>query len=105
METNPSSTSPVGLAPEIYFVARIHPSCCVRALALHQDSREELVEAFRAIDRNRDGTIDAEVLQSLMVATGFGLADLNVGDVFSEVDKDGSGKVDLEEFVTYMMGT
>ena len=63
------------------------------------------MEAFRAIDRNHDGNIDVEVLQKLMVATGLGLGDVNMGDVFGEVDKDGSGKVDLEDFVAYMMST
>ena len=76
-----------------------------RAPVLHQNNREELAEAYRAIDRNHDGTIDVEELERLMGATGFGLTDLNISDIFGEVDKDGSRKVDLEEFVGYMMDT
>lgn len=79
--------------------------CFFRALTVHQNTREELAEAFRAIDRNHDGTIDVEELERLMGATGFGLADVNISDIFGEVDKDGSGKIDLEEFVGYMMET
>ncbi|CAM9314679.1 unnamed protein product [Laminaria digitata] len=72
---------------------------------LHQNTREELTEAFRAIDRNHDGTIDVEELRRLMGATGFGLANPTTRDIFAEVDKDASGKIDLQEFVEYMMGT
>ena len=74
-------------------------------MILDQNTREELAEAFRAIDRNHDGTIDVKELERLMAATGFGLANVNISDVFGEVDKEGSGKIDLEEFVGYMMGT
>lgn len=40
-----------------------------------------------------------------MAATGFGLASVNIRDIFGEVDKDESGKIDPEEFVSYMMDT
>lgn len=40
-----------------------------------------------------------------MVATGFdGLANQELHGIFGLFDKDGSGKVDLEEFMDYMMG-
>lgn len=38
-----------------------------------------------------------------MVVTGFGLADEELQEVFGLFDKDSSGKVDIEEFMDYMM--
>lgn len=62
------------------------------------------MEAFQAIDHNKDGKVDVAELNRLMVATGFdGLVDQEVHDIFCLFDKDGSGKVDLEEFMDYMM--
>lgn len=67
--------------------------------------REEFEEAFQAIDHNKDGKLDVAELNRLMVATGFdGLANQELHDIFGLFDKDGSGKVDLEEFMDYMMG-
>lgn len=63
------------------------------------------MEAFRAIDRNDDGKLDIAELNRLLVATGFvGLGNQELHDIFGLFDKDDSGKVDLEEFVDYMMG-
>lgn len=39
-----------------------------------------------------------------MVATGFVVAATELRDIFSVFDQDGSGKIDLEEFLDYMMG-
>lgn len=38
-----------------------------------------------------------------MAATGFGLADAELQEIFGLVDKDSSGKVDIAEFMDYMM--
>jgi len=63
------------------------------------------VQAFRAIDRNKDGMFDIAELNRLLVATGFdGLANQELREIFGLFDKDDSGKVDLEEFMDYMMG-
>ncbi|CAM9135103.1 unnamed protein product [Hapterophycus canaliculatus] len=71
----------------------------------YENTREEFAEAFRAIDRNKDGKLDIAELNRLMVATGFGLVKDELDDIFSLFNRDGSGKVDLEEFMDYMMGT
>ncbi|CAM9257196.1 unnamed protein product [Scytosiphon promiscuus] len=69
----------------------------------YENTRQEFAEAFRAIDRNKDGKLDIAELNRLMVATGFGLANDELHDIFDLFDRDGSGKVDLEEFMDYMM--
>lgn len=68
-----------------------------------QSTREEFEEAFRAINHDKDGQIDIAELERLMEATGFGVAGTELRGIFSRFDRDGSGKVDLEEFVDYMM--
>ncbi|CAM9775536.1 unnamed protein product [Pylaiella littoralis] len=70
----------------------------------YENTREEFEDAFRAIDRNKDGQVDITELNRLMVATGFVVAATELRDIFSVFDQDGSGKIDLEEFLDYMMG-
>lgn len=68
-----------------------------------QNTRQEFAEAFRAIDANKDGTIDIGELQRLMAATGCALAEQELQEIFGALDKDGNGNVDLEEFVDKMV--
>lgn len=72
---------------------------------MYKNTRQEFVEAFQAIDHNKDGKLDIAELNRLLVATGFGgLGSQELRDIFGLFDKDGSGKVDLEGFMDYMMG-
>lgn len=68
-----------------------------------QNTREEYTEAFRAIDRNKSGTIDIQELNRLMAAMDFGLSGQELENIFSTFDKDGNGEVDTEDFVNFMM--
>lgn len=68
-----------------------------------QNTEEEFTKAFRAIDHNKDGSIDIGELKRLMVVMGFGLMDTELKEIFGLVDTDGKRKVDLDEFVDYMM--
>lgn len=45
-----------------------------------------------------------EELKRVMGATGFSLTDRELDEIFGQFDKDGTGKVDLEEFMDHMMG-
>lgn len=38
-----------------------------------------------------------------MVATGFGLTNQELKEIFGLFDRDGNGKVDMVEFLDYMM--
>ncbi|CAM9374923.1 unnamed protein product, partial [Ectocarpus sp. 13 AM-2016] len=68
-----------------------------------QNTRAEFEDAFRAIDHNKDGKVDITELNRLMVATGFGLTNQELKEFFGFFDRDGSGKVDMVEFLDYMM--
>ncbi|CAB1100423.1 unnamed protein product [Ectocarpus sp. CCAP 1310/34] len=68
-----------------------------------QNTRAEFEDAFRAIDHNKDGNVDITELNRLMVASGFGLTNRELKEIFGFFDRDGSGKVDMAEFLDYMM--
>lgn len=68
-----------------------------------QNTHQEFTAAFRAIDTNKDGSLDIPELQRLMAAMGCALTDHELQEIFGELDTDGSGKVDFEEFVDQMM--
>ncbi|CAN0525452.1 unnamed protein product, partial [Ectocarpus sp. 8 AP-2014] len=69
----------------------------------YKNTRAEFEDAFRAIDHNKDGKVDITELNRLMVATGFGLTNQELNEIFGFFDRDGSGKVDMAEFLDYMM--
>lgn len=70
---------------------------------LPQDTRQEYVEAFRAIDHDKDGSLDISGIKRLMASVGCGLTDRELEEVFAEISKDCSGRINLEEFVDNMM--
>ena len=60
---------------------------------------------FEKFDENRDGTIDSEELRKGLL--GLNLADLppsQVDRLVSEIDADGNGVIDLDEFDSILMG-
>ncbi|CAM9250749.1 unnamed protein product [Ectocarpus sp. 12 AP-2014] len=69
----------------------------------YKNTRAEFEDAFRAIDHNKDGKVDITELNRLMVATGFGLTNQELKEIFGFFHRDGSGKVDMVEFLDYMM--
>lgn len=65
-------------------------------------SPEELQQAFRVFDRNCDGYIDGYELKHLLTNLGEKLTEEEVDEMICEVDMDGNGLVDYEEFVTML---
>ena len=66
------------------------------------DSEEETREAFRVFDKDGNGFISAEELRHVMTDLGEKLSDAEVDDMIKEVDIDGDGHVNYEEFITMM---
>ncbi|XP_057514424.1 probable calcium-binding protein CML46 [Actinidia eriantha] len=61
---------------------------------------EEVREAFRVFDENCDGFIDANELEKVVCALGFGkVSQENCQRMIATFDDNGDGKIDLEEFV------
>ena len=68
-----------------------------------KDSEEEIREAFRVFDRDRDGFISAAELRHVMTNLGEKLSDDEVDEMIREANTDNDGHFNYEEFVTMMM--
>ncbi|KAI3667275.1 hypothetical protein L6452_42325 [Arctium lappa] len=69
---------------------------------LTQQKRQEIKEAFELFDTDGSGTIDAKELNVAMRALGFEMTDEQINQMIADVDKDGSGAIDFDEFVHMM---
>ncbi|XP_020088138.1 caltractin-like [Ananas comosus] len=71
---------------------------------ISQQKRQEIKEAFDLFDIDGSGTIDGKELNVAMRALGFEMTEEQINQMIADVDKDGSGAIDFDEFV-YMMTT
>ncbi|KAL6961490.1 putative calcium-binding protein cml13, partial [Sarracenia purpurea var. burkii] len=69
---------------------------------LPPQKRQEIKEAFELFDTDGSGTIDAKELNVAMRALGFEMTDEQINQMIADVDKDGSGAIDFDEFVHMM---
>ncbi|VVB05173.1 unnamed protein product, partial [Arabis nemorensis] len=69
---------------------------------LTQQKRQEIKEAFELFDTDGSGTIDAKELNVAMRALGFEMTEEQINKMIADVDKDGSGAIDFDEFVHMM---
>ncbi|XP_023321690.1 neo-calmodulin [Eurytemora carolleeae] len=67
-----------------------------------EDQMEDLREAFRMFDRNKDGFIDLVELRKVTSIMGATLSTTEIQEFMKEADKDGNGKIDYDEFVNMM---
>ncbi|GJY15043.1 probable calcium-binding protein CML20 [Tanacetum coccineum] len=67
-----------------------------------QQVKQEMKEAFELFDTDGNGTIDAKELSNAMRALGFEMTKEQLDQMIADVDRDGSGAIDFDEFV-YMM--
>ncbi|ESO99173.1 hypothetical protein LOTGIDRAFT_142024, partial [Lottia gigantea] len=56
----------------------------------------EMMEAFRAFDKNGDGYISAHELRVALTSVGECLTDAQVDEVLRDADKDGDGQISYE---------
>ncbi|CAF1171342.1 unnamed protein product [Adineta ricciae] len=68
------------------------------------EDERELREVFRVFDKNSRGVIDVADLKMIFKALDPDMPDDEVEQIISEVDEDGSGTVDYEEFYKLMTG-
>ncbi|TFK07491.1 Calmodulin [Platysternon megacephalum] len=66
------------------------------------DSEEEIREAFRGFDRDKNGYISAAELRHVMTNLGKKLTDEEVDEMLKEADADSDRRVNYEEFVRMM---
>ena len=71
-------------------------------LNLNDDQVREFKDAFDIFDEDNSGTVSTSELASVMKTLGQDIDEKEVGVMISEVDSDGSGEIDFEEFCTLM---
>jgi Ca2+-binding EF-hand superfamily protein len=64
----------------------------------------ELRDAFRLFDKERNGFISRDSMKSLLREIDDKLTDAELDAAIDEIDEDGSGKIEFEEFFELMAG-
>eukprot|EP01080_Neovahlkampfia_damariscottae_P002536 gene2536-3498_t len=64
--------------------------------------KKEFQEAFNLFDQNGDGDISVEELKIVFSNIGHEPTDEELENMLNEVDKDGNGKIDFDEFCQIM---
>jgi len=82
--------------------------CQVAAKFMIEDDeeqmKEELKEAFRIYDKENQGFITNEILKEILREIDSTLTEEDLEGIIEEVDEDGSGTMDFDEFQEMMMG-
>merc|ERR1712126_451926 len=82
--------------------------CQVAAKFMVEDDeeqmKEELKEAFRIYDKEGQGFITTDVLKEILREIDTTLTEDDLDNIIEEVDEDGSGTLDFDEFQEMMMG-
>merc|ERR1711893_584498 len=82
--------------------------CSVAAKFMIEDDeeqmKEELKEAFRIYDKEGQGFITTDGLKEILREIDTTLTEDDLDGIIEEVDEDGSGTLDFDEFQEMMMG-
>merc|ERR1711993_67522 len=66
--------------------------------------KKELKEAFRIYDKEGNGYISTDVLKEILKELDSKLTNEDLDNIIEEVDEDGSGTLDFDEFMEMMSG-
>ncbi|XP_050724547.1 troponin C, isoallergen Bla g 6.0101-like [Eriocheir sinensis] len=69
-----------------------------------EETKKELYEAFRLYDKNSEGFIPTGVLREILHELDDKLTNEELDGIIDEIDQDGSGTVDFDEFMDMMTG-
>ncbi|KAL8610328.1 hypothetical protein ACOMHN_041142 [Nucella lapillus] len=67
-----------------------------------EDEEEELRQAFRVFDKSGCGFITPSDLRAVLQNIGEDLTEEEIDEMIAEVDIDGDGRIDFEEFIACM---
>ncbi len=67
-----------------------------------EEEIEEIREAFNLFDTDGSGTIDPKELKAAMQSLGFEAKNQTIYQMIADIDKDGNGSIDFEEFLDMM---
>lgn len=68
-----------------------------------EDDRE-MKEIFRVLDKEKKGEVNVNELRWILKSLGDDLTEEDIDDMIADVDTDGSGWVDYDEFSKLMLG-
>ncbi|VFQ98113.1 unnamed protein product [Cuscuta campestris] len=73
----------------------------LRALSISSSRLQiaEMEQVFAKFDANSDGKISASELGSILTSLGATATEQDLEDLIKEVDRDGDGHIDLQEFI------
>merc|ERR1711976_971384 len=77
--------------------------CSVAAKFMIEDDEEQIKEAFRIYDKEGQGFITTDVLKEILREIDTTLTEDDLDGIIEEVDEDGSGTLDFDEFQEMMM--
>lgn len=66
------------------------------------EQREEISTAFYLFDKDGSGSIDVIELKDAMKALGIFMTKTEATEIMERIDKDGSGQLELDEFIALM---
>ena len=69
---------------------------------MNDEQVAEFREAFGLFDKDNDGSITSKELGTVMKSLGQNPTDAELQDMINEVDSDGNGTIDFNEFLTMM---
>jgi len=69
---------------------------------LTEDEVLEIKEAFDLFDGDKSGEIDTDELKAALKNLGIDAKNQTLANMMTDLDKDGSGKIDFEEFIDMM---
>jgi centrin-1 len=69
---------------------------------LSEEEIEEIREAFNLFDTDGSGTIDPKELKAAMQSLGFEAKNQTIYQMIADIDKDGNGTIDFDEFLDMM---
>ena len=78
------------------------PAAPARRPGLTDDEIEELRQAFDLFDTDGSGTIDPKELRAAMQSLGFETKNQTIYQMIQDIDKDGDGDVNFDEFLDMM---
>lgn len=90
--------------PCLVSLVPIYPISILLRMAdqVSEEQIAEIKEAFALFDKDGDGTIGTNELGSAMRALGQNPTDAELADMIKEMDADGNGEIDFNEFLGMM---
>merc|ERR1712086_744075 len=83
---------------------RGNPKKKAKGGGLTDEQVEEIREAFNLFDADQSGAIDVRELKAAMRALGFEVKKEELKKMISDIDNDGNGDIDFNEFLDMMTG-